>query len=309
MACGGGPVHTSGEPPRRKCAFTQDWANITIRNKRIFLISVSIVVFQQNESLLKSTIDSLAYAYARVPSEGVDGALRVYIVDNNPEPSANLEYALAGLRILGRKCVVRVIHGQGNVGFGSGHNLAIRETTSRYHLVLNPDIDMAPDALVEAVRFMEWNLDVGLLTPQVTDESGSLQYLCRRFPTVWDLFVRGFLSPDWRRFFARRLGEYEMRDVIGPTNIVWDLPIATGCFMFFRTEILKQLGGFDPRYFLYFEDYDVSLRAASVGRLAYVPAVRAIHFGGDASRKGWRHVKMFSASAVRFFNRFGWRWI
>ncbi len=61
--------------------------------------------------------------------------------------------------------------------------------------------------------------------------------------------------------------------------------------MLFRTEVLKKLGGFDPRYFLYFEDYDLSLRTHEVARVAYVPSVRVLHHGGDAARKGWTHIK------------------
>lgn len=110
-----------------------------------------------------------------------------------------------------------------------------------------------------------------------------------------------------RAHFCNRLAHYEMRDVINDHDIVWDPPIVSGCFMLFRTEVLKKLGGFDPRYFLYFEDYDLSLRTHDVARVAYVPSVRVIHHGGGASRKGFAHIRMFAASAFKFYNRFGWR--
>ncbi|PRF94602.1 hypothetical protein C6Q22_02415 [Burkholderia multivorans] len=98
-----------------------------------------------------------------------------------------------------------------------------------------------------------------------------------------------------------------MRDVINDREVLWEPPIVSGCFMMFRTEVLKKLGGFDPRYFLYFEDYDLSLRAHEVADVAYVPSVRVIHHGGGASRKGFTHIRMFAVSAFKFFNRFGWR--
>ena len=66
--------------------------------------------------------------------------------------------------------------------------------------------------------------------------------------------------------------------------------------------------GFDEDFFLYFEDYDLSLRLASRGHLSYQPAVRIVHHGGFAARKGWRHLRLFAASALRFFSRHGWRW-
>ncbi len=158
-----------------------------------------------------------------------------------------------------------------------------------------------------ALAFLDAHPEVGLLTPSICDEGGQLQYLCRRPPTLLDLFVRGFAPTRVRRRFAARLAHYEMRDVINDHDIVWDPPIVSGCFMLFRTEVLKKLGGFDPRYFLYFEDYDLSLRTHDVARVAYVPSVRVIHHGGGASRKGFAHIRMFAASAFKFYNRFGWR--
>ncbi|MEK6320009.1 MAG: glycosyltransferase, partial [Burkholderia gladioli] len=109
--------------------------------------------------------------------------------------------------------------------------------------------------------------------------------------------------------FARRLARYEMRDRINETEFVWEPPIISGCFMLFRTDLLRQLGGFDPRYFLYFEDYDLSVRAGRLASIAYVPTVRIVHHGGGASRKGLAHIRMFLASAFRFYRRFGWKWL
>jgi GT2 family glycosyltransferase len=112
-----------------------------------------------------------------------------------------------------------------------------------------------------------------------------------------------------RKLFAKRLARYEMRDLINDRDVVWDPPIVSGCFMLFRTEVLKRLTGFDPRYFLYFEDYDLSLRTHELARVVYAPAVRVLHHGGGAARKGSAHIRMFAASAFKFFNRFGWKWL
>ena len=59
---------------------------------------------------------------------------------------------------------------------------------------------------------------------------------------------------------------------------------------------------------MYFEDFDLSLRIAPAHKVMYVPAVRIIHFGGDAAKKGRRHVGMFIRSAVTFFSHHGWKW-
>ncbi|QBQ98668.1 glycosyltransferase family 2 protein [Paraburkholderia pallida] len=269
-----------------------------------FAISTSVVVFRPDRTLLARTLASLAVASDLLAARKVR-ALHLYLIDNGglPEMGESLEaLTRAGVGHT-------LIAGHGNVGYGRGHNLAIAQPLGRYHLILNPDIEMNPDALAKAVEFMESHPDVGLLTPAIVDDAGEMQFLCRQYPTLIDLFVRGFLPASMRRLFARRLARYEMRAQINGRDTVWDPPIVSGCFMLFRSEVLKVLEGFDPRYFLYFEDYDLSLRAHDVARVAYVPSVRVLHHGGGASRKGFAHIRMFVASAFKFFNRFGWKWL
>ncbi len=231
--------------------------------------------------------------------------VEVILVDNGGLPDVSVVLDELGAHDI----TCTIIAGQGNVGYGRGHNLAIERTASLYHLVLNPDIDLDRDALTKALDFFDAHPDAGLLTPWIGDDQGRLQYLCRRYPSLLDLFVRGFLPPGVQKLFARRLARYEMRDLINERDAVWDPPIVSGCFMLFRTSVLKRLEGFDARYFLYFEDYDLSLRARDVTRLVYAPAVRVLHHGGGAARKGTAHVRMFAASAYKFFRRFGWKWL
>ena len=266
-------------------------------------LSVSVVVYRPDPVQLSQTLGSLALACDALRMARPTVAISVYVIDNGGLP--DITAALDELHA--HQLASTVIAGHGNVGYGCGHNLAIEQTASRYHLVLNPDIDLERDSLVKAFGFLESSPGVGLLTPRIGDDQGHIQYLCRRYPTLMDLFVRGFLPGAARTFFARRLARYEMRDLINDRDVVWDPPIVSGCFMLFRTSVLKQLAGFDPRYFLYFEDYDLSLRTHDVAQVAYLPAVRVRHHGGGAARKGSSHIRMFAASAVRFFNRFGWK--
>ncbi|WP_433704339.1 glycosyltransferase family 2 protein [Paraburkholderia sacchari] len=268
-----------------------------------FDISASVVVFWPDRPLLARTLASLAVA-SDTFGAGKEGTLHLYLIDNGGLPDMG-----ESLEALARAGVGHTsITGHGNVGYGRGHNLAIARPLGRYHLILNPDIDMNPDALAKAVEFMESHPDAGLLTPAIFDDAGEMQFLCRQYPTLIDLFIRGFLPASMRRFFAKRLARYEMRTQINACDTVWDPPIVSGCFMLFRSDVLKKLAGFDARYFLYFEDYDLSLRAHDVARVVYVPAVRVLHHGGGASRKGWAHIRMFVASAFKFFNHFGWKW-
>ncbi|PIE82816.1 MAG: glycosyl transferase [Candidatus Contendobacter odensis] len=200
-----------------------------------------------------------------------------------------------------------LLSGHGNLGYGAGHNLALDVGSGNFHLVLNPDVLLEEDALSEGLAFLIAHPETGLVAPAVQDEQGQQQYLCKRYPTVLDLALRGFAPEYVRRRFQRRLDHYELRDRINH-GLLWDPPIASGCFMLCRRALLKQIGGFDPDYFLYFEDFDLSLRLTAITRLAYVPTVRIVHFGGNAARKGIRHIGLFIRSAALFFHRHGWRW-
>ena len=70
---------------------------------------------------------------------------------------------------------------------------------------------------------------------------------------------------------------------------------------------LKKCNGFDKRYFLYFEDFALSVEMAKLGLIYYLPSMKIIHYGGNASRKGFRHILMFISSAVKFYNCYGWK--
>jgi GT2 family glycosyltransferase len=267
-------------------------------------LSISVVVYHPDAAQLAQTLRTLGVACERLRRSSPECPVDLFLVDNGG--LSDVQPMLASLDAQGIGC--RVLSGHGNVGYGRGHNLAIERSARRFHLILNPDIELDDDALVVACAFFDAHPDAGLIAPWIGGDDGRQQYLCRRYPTLLDLFVRGFLPARLRRPFARRLARYEMRDLIdGSMSLVWDPPIVSGCFMLFRTDVLKRLRGFDPRYFLYFEDYDLSLRTHDVARVAYVPPVRVIHHGGGASRKGGAHIRMFAASAFRFFNRFGWR--
>jgi len=268
-------------------------------------LSISIVVYRPDLALLLSTLESVATACRTLRVVRPSFALRLTIIDNGGLP--DIETSLDTLRANGINC--EILSGHGNIGYGCGHNLAIENSPYSFHLVLNPDIELDARALASAVDFLDAHPEAGLLTPRIGDDAGQLQFLCRRYPTLVDLFVRGFLPARARRLFDRRLARYEMRDLINERDTVWDPPIVSGCFMVFRTTVLKTLAGFDSRYFLYFEDYDLSLRAHEVTRVVYAPVVRVLHHGGGAARKGSAHIRMFVSSAFKFFNRFGWKWL
>jgi hypothetical protein len=126
-------------------------------------------------------------------------------------------------------------------------------------------------------------------------------------PSVWTFFLRGF-APAWlKRRFDARLAHYEYRDL--PSDRVSDVTLVSGAFMLARTLALQAVGGFDERYFLHFEDLDLSLRMHAQGRVVSDPAVTLVHHGGHAAKRGLGHLRLFLRSGLRFFNTHGWRWL
>src|SRR5260364_171991 len=255
-------------------------------------LSISIVLFKPDVALLMRTLDSVRAAIGRLRVRYGALPVCVWLVNNENMPlSEHWSDACKGTEI--------------------------ERARSQYHLILNPDVELAADALVQALRFFDAHPDIALIAPHASNQGAATQYLCRRYPTLFDLWLRGFALAEMRARFAHRLARYELRDLTdahrtlpqsGASASWFSPPIVSGCFMMFRTDALKKLSGFDPRYFLYFEDYDLSLRTRAIAGIAYVPAVRICHFGGGAARKGRRHIGYFIASAFRFFNRFGWKW-
>jgi GT2 family glycosyltransferase len=273
-------------------------------------LSASVVTFAPDPATTEQTLLSLARSTLMALEAGTLRDPVLTVVDNGPDDHARsvAGSALDRVRDVAPQISLRLLSGHGNVGYGAGHNLAIRESQADFHLVLNPDVTMTPDAIANALEFMHAHPEVGALAPRVTDESGEMQYLCKRRPTVLALALRAF-APEWlKRRLDGYLARYEMRDLIAD-RVVLDVPIISGAFMFFRRGLLQQLGGFDAAYFVYFEDFDLSLRAGRVAKLAYVPDVRIVHHGGGAARKGWHHVRLFVRSGITYFNRHGWRFV
>lgn len=274
------------------------------------ILWVSIVSYAPDINLLRGTVGSLTAACEQAMDKAFIDNVVVCLVDNGP--AAKHEQLLKALirecSATGDRVAFKLIGKGENVGFGAGHNLAFDPQACDFHLVLNPDVELDVNALVNALHFMRSHPDCGMLSPFVANEKGDGEYPCKRYPAVIGLALRGF-APEWlRNIFRRRLANYEMRDRIGGA-VVWDPTIVSGCFMLIRAPLLSSLKGFDPRFFLYFEDFDLSLRIGKISRIAYVPSVKIVHHGGNAAKKGWRHIYMFIKSAVQFFNKHGWKWI
>ncbi len=260
---------------------------------------------------MESALSSLLSALENfVVGDSNDDSLNstITIIDNSENNEVDLQqFTNQQSKLLALRSELRLIQGQGNVGYGAGHNLAIMKSTARFSLIMNSDIEVEERALNEGVNYLLGNPDVAAVSPQAQFKNGQKQYLCKHSPTVFDFFLRGFMPEGIRSLFNKRLALFEMRD-LSEEHPTKDVPIISGCFMLCSTEALQKAAGFNEDYFLYFEDFDLSMRLSEINTLAYLPAMKIVHHGGNSARKGIKHIGLFIQSARRFFNTYGWRW-
>ncbi len=268
-------------------------------------LSISMVVYRPEVDALDKVLAAL---HRVLRSSQARRALRchLWLIDNSactqwpPRLQSCLERSFPGTPSISAELLVA----PGNIGYGRGNNLAIGKTRSRYHFVSNPDIFPDDDALIEAIAYLEQHPRVGLLVPDVRGEDGERHHLCKRNPTLADMFLRGFAPTFVRRIFRRRMRAFEMRErdydaVISPVEY------PTGCFMFFRTEALQRIGGFDPDYFLYLEDADIGRRIGAIAEVAYVPRVRTIHQWAKGTHRSLRLRWATVWSALVYWRKWG----
>jgi GT2 family glycosyltransferase len=276
-------------------------------------LTVSVVVYHLDVPVITNVLESLQIAADEAFLAGLMTELRITLVDNAdaPQNQQRLLSLLDGLPTPTIPCTRKLISGHGNIGYGRGHNLVIERLAARtqdFYLILNPDVFLAKDALVQGLAWLTAHPHAVAVAPAVQNGHGDSVSACKRFPSVLDFLLRGFAPARVKAMFRHRLDHYEMSDLPRdkPTE---DIPLISGCFMLFRHAPLQSLNGFDPGYFLYFEDFDLSIRAHQLGSLSYVPTMNITHLGGHSARKGLRHILMFGRSLLRFFNTHGWRWV
>ena len=248
------------------------------------MINVSIVLYNHLPEQVAPLIEALVHS---------DRVAMVSLVDNSPVKNEEFE-----------KIGVPYIFTGKNIGYGAGHNIAIRETINAnvdYHLVVNPDIVLKTDILSKIEDFMNANNDIGLLMPKVFFPTGEIQYLCKLLPAPSDLIFRRFLPEKWTQ---ERQIRFELR--ASGYDKQMDVPYLSGCFMFIRTEALKKVGIFDERFFLYPEDIDLSRRINRHFRTVFYPDVSVVHQHEQASYKNRKMLFIHITNMTKYFCKWGW---
>lgn len=247
----------------------------------------------------KDVFNSLLGAIIGAQHHQVLGPVSITLVDNGNN-EALLEKVIAEASC---DFPVILVKNPDNVGY-SAHNQGIKQSNADYHLILNPDVLLSTSSLINGLTYLEDNQDTVMICPYSEGQQGEPSHLCKRYPAVFDLALRGFASEFIKQRFDHRLMRYEYRDL--PTaEIIRSVELISGCCILARTKSLQLCDGFDGKFFLYFEDFDLSLRMSKLGNLDYYPGMKIIHYGGNTASKGIRHILYFVKSAVRFYRKHG----
>ncbi len=182
---------------------------------------------------------------------------------------------------------IRIVKNAAIKGFGANHNAAFEFAKTNYFCVLNPDIRLEKDPFPYLIAQLA-NPTIGVAAPLIVSPSGWPEDSARRFPTPLSILKKAI--------FGTRGHEY----AIGETPIFPDW--VGGMFMVFRSGIFRKIGGFDDRYFLYYEDVDLCWRLRRCGyQVILVPLVHAVHDARRMSRRNIRYLSWHVSSMLRFF--------
>jgi N-acetylglucosaminyl-diphospho-decaprenol L-rhamnosyltransferase len=251
------------------------------------MLDLSIVILNWNVR------DLLDRCLASIRSDRY--AIEIIVIDN-----ASIDDSVAMVKAKYPHAIV--IANTINRGFTSGNNQGLAVAQGRYVMVLNPDTEIIGEGLDRLVAFLDNNLNIGAVGPQLLNPDRSIQSSRRRFPTV----AIGFLESTWLQGLAPRdwLRHYYMDDV--PPDLVQDVDWLNGACTVFRRDVIDRVGGYDEQtFFMYSEELDLCCRIKQAGwRIVYVPEAQVIHYVGKSSEQAVaaRHID-FNTSKVRYFRK------
>lgn len=245
-------------------------------------LSISIVLYNNDIEDIKMVLNGCFETVANKD---------VYIIDHSDKASF-LDY------LNNRK--VNYLKSK-NTGFGSGHNKAMYHfklyNKYKYHLILNPDINFKKNTIFKLLNYLYQNKDVGAIMPKILNFDGTLQFSRRCLPKPKYLIMKR-LFPNSLSALEYELKFYEPKEELELIGI-------SGCFMIVNTKIIKKIGFFDERYFMYFEDFDLARRISEISKVVYYPKASVFHKGNSEHK---RNIKLFYhllRSAFLYFKKWG----
>lgn len=236
---------------------------------RNHLVTISIVSHGQGRLVAELLKDLVAYPTIN----------KIIITQNIPETNIWVPPSLEGK--------ITFVRNEKRLGFGANHNQASYYCTTPYFVVLNPDIRIPQDPFPHLLRAIRQE-NVGVVAPLVRAPNGKNEDSVRYFPTPLSLVGKILGLSD---------GSYKVIDQ-APQRVDW----VAGMFMLFDVKHFKSVGGFDERFFLYYEDVDICARFWLTGRQVIIqPSTFVIHSAQRASHRNIRYLSWHLLSLARYF--------
>jgi len=238
---------------------------------------ISIIILSWNtKELLKRCLRSI---YSGYTIDTHRYKVEIIIVDNGSTDGSR-EMVRSGQWLVAHQSLVtfRLIENQQNLGFAKGNNQGIKVASGELIMILNSDTIVQKGAIEKLASFINHHNDVAAISPLLLNDDGSIQkdpcYLRFPSPLTSFLYYNKFLKRLTFKFFPSLL--LSKTDFTKPTEVD-QLP---GAAMMVRKKILDEVGGFDEKFPIYFEDVDLSFRIRRVGyKLLVVPDAKVIHLG------------------------------
>ncbi|MGB7240697.1 MAG: glycosyltransferase family 2 protein [Sulfitobacter sp.] len=166
-----------------------------------------------------------------------------------------------------------------NLGFAGGNNVALRQATGRYVMLLNTDTLVHGTVLPDAVAWLDQNPECGIMGPKVLNTDGTVQASCSAFPSLGYLAMQTFGLTRIRRFDGYRMTGWDR-------SSERHVDIISGAAMFVRASAMRQVGLLDEAFFFYGEETDWCRRFANAGwEIVFTPIPEITHFGNGSARK------------------------
>lgn len=250
-------------------------------------VSIIIVYYRAKEELM-SCLSSIAKSQQKVSYE-------VIVVDNDERQTIEKE-------LKQRYPSATYVRSPGNIGFGAGNNMGAKHASGKYLLFLNPDTLVLNNAIETLAHSLKQEKKIGIITPQLLGEDRHIDLLqCTGSLTPTSGLVAHSIlnklspnNPISRKYWMLEWGRRTKREV----------EVVQGAAFMVKKSLFDDLGGFDEKFFMYFEESDFCLRVRKKGwKIVFEPKAKIVHFGKRSTKDRRKALKIFKKSRSYYFKK------
>jgi len=248
-----------------------------------------IIVNWKVKNFLKKCLDSILVYQNNYKIE-------IFVVDNNSQ-DGSVEM------IKNDYSEVKLIALDKNIGFGAANNLALKQASSDYIFLLNPDTEITKDFFTKILQYTKNNPNIDIVGPKIINDDGNKQASVRRNP---DLFSQILVLLKLTNISGANkfLDHYFFKDF--NYNKEQSVDQIMGAAMFIKKSVFDKIGTFDEKFFVWFEEVDLCKRARQAGiAIKYFPVARIVHHGGRSFSKSntLKKQMVFNKSLLYYFSK------